>query len=109
MTTAPTDEETRRVDLPTDGLTHVEAALKDRMADVLPLAATEDGANHWEREYGSLARSLHRLLEAADREARVRVLDYPTGDGDRLWHDLDVAAGTDDTYVVTIAYSGGSA
>lgn len=63
MTETPTDGETRRVDLPTDGLTHVEAALKDRMADVLPMAATEDGANHWEREYGSLARSLRRVLE----------------------------------------------
>jgi len=110
MTETPTDDETRRVDLPTDDLTHVEATLKTRMAEVLPMAATDDAHfNSWEQEYASLARSLRRVLKAAGREARVRVLDYPTGDGDRLWHDLDVDPGTDDTYVVTIAYSEGSA
>jgi hypothetical protein len=107
MSKATDDDETRSVELPAGGHSTVENALKIRMADVLPMAATEDdGSDHWEREYGSLARSLRSVIEAADHERRVRVLDYPT-DGGRLWKDLDVDPGTNDTYG-TIAYSGGS-
>lgn len=107
MSKATDGDETRSVELQTGDLSQVENALKKQMADVLPMAATEDGANHWEHEYGSLARSLRAVLEAADHERRVRVLDYPTDDG-RLWAVLDVDSGHEYTYVDTIAYSGGS-
>lgn len=87
---------------------HLEAAIKERMASILPMItrATQRGEESpFVDEYVSLARTLRQLVEQQDRQRRVPLLDYPT-DGGVLWEDLDVEPDFSDGWSTHIAYRG---